>query len=159
MRPAHRRLPASILNQLHDLLARVPTKGRLTLADYASIIAVVGHLLAPVSPGNEPAINPTLEKVRPLLQSTALLSKIARHAGYHPDHLNRKLKRETGLGLRALRDRLRLETAQQSLRLEPTIAEAAAKAGFDDQNYFSRWFRRQTGQSPSAFRKQNRGSA
>jgi AraC family transcriptional regulator, transcriptional activator of pobA len=45
-----------------------------------------------------------------------------------------------------------LAAAQKALREKPTIAEAAALAGFDDPNYFSRWFRRQSGRSPSAFR-------
>jgi AraC-like DNA-binding protein len=77
---------------------------------------------------------------------------VARQSGYHPDHLTRRLKRETGLGLRAMRTRLRLEKAQQAIREKPTIAEAATMAGFEDPNYFTRWFRRHCGQTPSEFR-------
>jgi AraC-like DNA-binding protein len=46
---------------------------------------------------------------------------------------------------------MRLEAAQAALRQEASIAEASVKAGFDDPNYFARWFRRQTGQTPSAY--------
>ncbi|MCF7761105.1 MAG: helix-turn-helix transcriptional regulator, partial [Cephaloticoccus sp.] len=77
----------------------------------------------------------------------------ARQTGYHPDHLTRRLKKETGLGLRAMRNQLRLAAAQKALREEPTIAEAAAKAGFEDPNYFARWFRRHSGERPSVFRR------
>ncbi len=154
MRPAHRRLPPETLNELHRLLAQVPAKGRLTLADYPPILAVVARLLGQSPTGPEQIPTPPLyDRVRPLLSEPGSLANVARQAGYHPDHLTRKLKEETGLGLRAMRNRLRLESAQKALREEPTIAEAAAKIGFDDPNYFARWFRRQNGQSPSAFRK------
>ncbi len=153
MRPAYRHLPTETLNELHRLLAQVPAKGRLTLADYSPILAVVARLL-----GQSPAIvdtnaTPTLySKVHPLLTNPGSLSNVARQSGYHPDHLTRRLKKETGLGMRAMRTQLRLAAAQKALREKPTIAEAAALAGFDDPNYFSRWFRRQSGRSPSAFR-------
>lgn len=152
-RVAHRKLPQSTLNELHALLSQVPAKGRLTLAHFPTILAVVARLLghAP-KPSSPPAVPNVFEKVSELLRTPAPLAKVARAAGYHPDHLNRKLKREAGLGLRALRDRLRLESAQHALRTAPTIAEAATRAGFDDPNYFTRWFRKQTGQTPGAWR-------
>ena len=152
VRASHRRLAPQQLTELHALLARVPAKGRLTLSDYPAILAVIARLLEH-TPAAGPAPAPTVfEKVRELLRSPAPLSAISRTAGYHPDHLTRKLKRESGLGLRALRDRLRLEAAQTALRGALPIAEAAGRAGFDDPNYFARWFRRQTGQTPSAWR-------
>lgn len=158
MRPrfTHRKLPPSTLNELHGLLAQVPAKGRLTLAHYPAILAVVARLLtpAPESPASDrpPAL---LEKVSALLHSPTSLAKVARAAGYHPDHLNRKLKREAGLGLRALRDRLRLEKAQAALCDAPTIGEAASRAGFEDSNYFARWFRQQTELTPTAWLRAN----
>lgn len=154
IRASHRRLPPDTLNDLHALLARVPPKGRLTLADYSAILAVIARLLdqSPASPHSPPTEPSTFDRVRTLLQSPAPIAKVARAAGYHRDHLTRKLKRESGLGLRALRDRLRLEAAQRALRHSATIAEAAAQSGFDDPNYFARWFRRHTGETPSAWR-------
>lgn len=154
VRASHRRLPPDKLNELHALLANVPAKGRLTLADYSAILAVVARLLEPSAVDAAQARAPSLfVRVRELLRAPAPLNKVARTAGYHPDHLTRKLKRETGLGLRALRDRVRLESAQVALRSTPTVADAATQSGFDDPNYFARWFRRQTGQTPSAFRR------
>jgi AraC-like DNA-binding protein len=99
-----------------------------------------------------PRVASVFTRVRELLRAPTPLAAVARHAGYDPDHLTRKLKREGGLGLRALRDRLRLESAQAALRTSVTVAEAAVQSGFEDPNYFTRWFRRQTGQTPSEFR-------
>ena len=154
VRPAHRRLPPERLNALHALLARVPPKGRLTLSDYPAILAVVAELLAQSKSGRPPPQRDAtmFERVRDQLRAPGSLAKVARDAGYHPDHLTRKLKREAGLGLRALRDRLRLESAQAALRAAPTVADAAVQCGFEDPNYFARWFRRQTGQTPSAWK-------
>jgi AraC-like DNA-binding protein len=151
VRSAHRTLSPATLNELHALLSRVPRKGRLTLTDYPAILAVVARLLDH-SPVAGPPVPTLFEKLRDHVRAPASFGKIARDLGYHPDHLTRKLKRESGLGLRALRDRVRLESAQAALHGKMTVAEAAAHAGFDDPNYFSRWFRRQTGRTPSAWR-------
>lgn len=157
MRAAHRRLGPQQLAELHTLLARVPAKGRLTLSDYSPVLAVVARLLEQTPPP-APVRAPTVfEQVHAQLHSAAPLAHVARAAGYHPDHLTRKLKDETGLGLRAHRDRLRLASAQAALRAAASVTEAATRAGFDDPNYFARWFRRQTGKSPSAWRTDLRG--
>lgn len=154
VRSGHRKLPQSTLNELHDLLARVPRKGRLTLSDYPAIIAVIARLLESSPERTAPAGPvPLFERVSTLLRTPAPLAAVAKETGYQPDYLNRKLKRETGVGLRALRDRLRLEAAQKSLRSDASIADAAARAGFDDPNYFARWFRKQTGSTPSEWRR------
>jgi AraC-like DNA-binding protein len=152
-RASHRRLPLERLQELHALLARVPPKGKLSLGDYPPILAVVARLLDH-SAGPEPAESePTLfAKITALVGQTKPLAQVARDAGYHPDHLTRKLKRESGLGLRALRDRMRLAAAQRELRRTTSVADAAARAGFDDPNYFARWFRQQTGVTPSAWK-------
>ncbi len=152
MRAAHRTLSPATLNELHALLSRVPRKGRLTLADYPAILAVIARLLghAPAAPA--PALT-LFEQLREHVRAPASLGKIARELGYHPDHLTRKLKRASGLGLRALRDGTRLEAAEAGLRAAPTVAEAATQCGFDDPNYFARWFRRQTGSTPSEWKR------
>lgn len=153
IRPSHRRLAHATLNELHAGLARVPAKGRLRLSDYSAILAVVARLLDPTSTADAPEPAPgVFQKVRELVRSPQSLTEVARNAGYHPDHLTRKLKGEAGLGLRALRHRVRLEAAQAALRRAATIAEAAEQCGFDDPNYFTRWFRQQTGQTPSRWK-------
>ncbi len=151
VRSAHRVLSPATLNELHALLSRVPRKGRLTLADYPAILAVVARLLesSPAAPSAAPTL---FERLRGPVAKPAPLSKIAREFGYHPDHLCRKLKRESGLGLRALRDQVRLASAQAALRSAATVSEAATECGFEDPNYFARWFRRQTGSTPRAFK-------
>lgn len=150
-RMVHRRLSPAALNELHAELARLPAKGRLSLADYGAILGVVARLLEPQSGDPRPAANSLYDRMRVLLAGATTPGRAARAAGYHPDHLTRKLKREAGLGMRALRNRLRLEAAEAALRHCATVAEAATRCGFDDPSYFTRWFRRQRGLAPRAW--------
>jgi len=156
-RVIHRRLPQHALNELHDLLARVPTKGRPTLSDYPAIISVIARLLepqrAPAAPA--PQSPPLFERVRARLREQPSLAEVARESGYARDALSRRLKRDHGIGLRGLRDQLRLESAEHALCDIAAVGEAAARAGFDDPNYFARWFKLQTGLTPSAWRRAN----
>lgn len=153
-RARHRRVPPERLGELQRLLFRIPAKGRLRLADYPAVLSVIAQLLEP-GPVDLPAERPPrlLAEVQDRIASRLPLSRIAREAGFHPDALTRRLKRETGLGLRALRHQARIEAAAEALRRLPNIAAAADACGFEDPSYFTRWFRRQTGRTPSAWRR------
>jgi len=82
------------------------------------------------------------------------LDKLAQRVGYQQDYLNRLVKRECGLTLGQLRSRYRVRKAQALLQ-QPNIPihEIAEKVGILDHNYFSRWFRQQTGMSPREWKK------
>ncbi len=69
------------------------------------------------------------------------------------DHLNRQLQVEMGTTVGGLLQRMRFEEAARALReTDRPIGEIAAGIGMDDQNYFARWFRQQTGQTPTHWR-------
>ena len=80
------------------------------------------------------------------------VAKLAERVGYHPDHLTRLLKKETGMTAGQLRAALRLKRAQAELEAGATVAEAAERSGFADANYFTRWFKRQTAKTPREWR-------
>jgi AraC family L-rhamnose operon transcriptional activator RhaR len=80
-------------------------------------------------------------------------AELARRIGLQKDHLNRLVRRSTGLTLGQWRARRMLAASEKELAREGTIAEAALRLGFPDANYFSRWFRRQTGMTPSSWRE------
>ena len=67
--------------------------------------------------------------------------------------LNRKIRSESGLNLSTLLDEKRQRKAYELLlQKDRPIAEVAWRCGFQDPNYFSRWFRRKVGQTPSQWR-------
>lgn len=72
--------------------------------------------------------------------------------------LHRKLLSNTGRPAIWFIRRYRLDEAKKLLQTnrDITVAEVAYRVGFTDPNYFSRAFSTEFGQSPSAFREQNR---
>ena len=80
------------------------------------------------------------------------LAEVARRLGLQRDHLNRRLKGEVGLTLGQLRAQVVLQEAKRLLARGLPVGDAGARVGIDDQNYFARWFRGQTGLTPSAWR-------
>lgn len=81
------------------------------------------------------------------------LKEIAEMTGYQQDHLNRLLRTECGLTLGQLRSRVRLKRAVAMLEDKRPVQEVGAKVGILDANYFARWFKQQTGVSPSVWRR------
>ena len=81
------------------------------------------------------------------------LSHLAQRIGYHPDYLNRVLKQICGSTLGELRAEMRLRRCTHLLASTRPISDVAESAGFDDPNYFARWFREQTGRTPTAWRR------
>jgi AraC family L-rhamnose operon transcriptional activator RhaR len=77
------------------------------------------------------------------------LQDVVARSGYQRDHLNRLVKKETGLTLGQFRMQRRLAKAKELLAQGFKIGDVAGEVGFPDQSYFARWFRRQTGLSPT----------
>jgi AraC family transcriptional regulator, transcriptional activator of pobA len=102
----------------------------------------------PHSPGGaHRAIPDLLAKMDP----STPLSEIIRRSGYQRDHLNSLIKRETGITLGQYRSQQRLTLAKRMLSEQVRVSGVASAVGLPDQSYFARWFRRQTGQQPSAW--------
>lgn len=85
------------------------------------------------------------------------LRQVVQRSGYQRDHLNRLVKRETGLTLGQLRTQRRLSRAKEMLAQGIRVANVAESVGVLDQSYFARWFRQQTGQAPSRWGRRAAG--
>jgi len=91
---------------------------------------------------------------RLLNQSESPLPEVAALAnsmGYQADYLNRIFKQATGQTLREYRDALLLQKAVRLLRKKKRVKDVCETLGFLDQNYFARWFKKQTGLQPSTY--------
>jgi AraC family L-rhamnose operon transcriptional activator RhaR len=89
---------------------------------------------------------------------TVPLQRIVQQSGYQRDHLNRLVKKETGLSLGQFRTQQRLIKAKELLSHGIRVANVADAIGIPDQSYFSRWFRQLTGQVPSFWFQRDRAS-
>jgi len=165
--PVVRRLTALELGEVRRSLARIARIGDAD--DPPALLARAGLALTlleslfratgwfPSSPGSPVStLPPPLRRLLESPESDRLdLTDLARRIGQHAETLSRTLRRTTGLTLGQWRNRYRLQRAQTALREKWTIGEAAAAAGFDDQNYFARWFRAQTGVTASVWRRRD----
>ncbi|AMR30493.1 AraC family transcriptional regulator [Mucilaginibacter sp. PAMC 26640] len=69
--------------------------------------------------------------------------------------LNQILKEKLGkTGTQIIHDRIILEAKRLIIHSEHTIKEIAFELGFSDRPYFSRFFKKQTAQTPDEFQKQ-----
>jgi AraC-like DNA-binding protein len=71
-----------------------------------------------------------------------------------PKHLSQTVKNLTGkVAKDHIQDRILLEAKRLLLHTDLSVKEVAYKVGFEEPLHFSGFFKRQTGQSPSAFRE------
>ncbi len=81
------------------------------------------------------------------------VNRYAEQLGISPNYLNvlaRKHLGKSALGM--INERVILEVKRMLIRTEYGISEIAYKLGFNELSYFSRFFRRNTGMTPLAFR-------
>ena len=81
---------------------------------------------------------------------------IAKSLNYHPYHISRVLKEHSGLTLHKYVVKYRIKRACELLRnTNLTINQISKKVGYENQNQFSNIFSRETGISPTEYRKMN----
>jgi AraC-like DNA-binding protein len=77
--------------------------------------------------------------------------------GISSKRLNQILKEKLDkTGTQIIHDRIILEAKRKMIHSEITIKEIAYELGFSDRPYFSRFFKKQTGQTPEEFQKMAR---
>ena len=87
--------------------------------------------------------------------SSLTLSRVSELLKFQRDHLNRLLKKESGLTFSQIRSQLRLKKAQGMLIKGSSVGDVSLAVGMNDQNYFARWFRSQVGLSPTEWHSHN----
>jgi DNA-binding LacI/PurR family transcriptional regulator/AraC-like DNA-binding protein len=85
--------------------------------------------------------------------------KLSDHVAASEDYLSRIFHQQIGIPLWEYLSRLRIGYAIGLLRRSPdSVAEVAARSGFQDQAYFCRVFKRITGTTPGAVRNESGGN-
>jgi AraC family transcriptional activator of pobA len=71
-----------------------------------------------------------------------------------PNHLNALCKEHLGIQAgEVIRSRIVLEAKRLLINLDLTVSEIAYKLNFNDNSYFTKFFRKETGMTPEDFRK------
>lgn len=94
-----------------------------------------------------------MEYIKSNFSRKITLEQIASCACLSSSHISGLFKKETGITISAYINHVRIEKSKLLLRQpELTIADVAAMCGFEDQSYFARVFKGQTGISPRKYR-------
>lgn len=92
--------------------------------------------------------------MRQNLGSAATLKEVADHAGTSPRQLHRAFLSNTNDAPANYWRKLRLEHARKQLAdTSLSVTSIAIESGFSDASHFILWFRKQYGETPSAYRK------
>ena len=88
-------------------------------------------------------------------RSVSAVSEYAARLRVTPSHLNETVRRTVGQTAgEVIRARILLEAQRLLRHSELSVSEIAYHLQFEDPSYFARFFRKQTGQAPAAFRSQ-----
>ena len=138
---------------------------RLAMRGYLALIAIEVARLA-ASRARTGAVtlrpaDPTVAKLRQLVEahfrSQRLLDFYAGALAMTPDRLNDHVKRATGVTAgHLIRQRVLTEAKRQLVFTNQPIHDIAYDLAFSDPSHFARFFRKQTGTTPHAFREQSR---
>ncbi|MSU25278.1 MAG: AraC family transcriptional regulator [Opitutus sp.] len=135
-------------------LARVPDQETLApwLCDMLELLidAIETNTRRP----NSVQLGRALDFMQEHLADDLAREDVARAAGLSPSHFSHLMRAKTNWSFTELLARLRVDHACHLLaHTETGLAQIALACGFGDQSYFSRVFRRRTGQTPGGNRR------
>lgn len=109
---------------------------------------------------NSVQLGRALEFIEAHLAGDVSRAEVARAAGLSPSHFSHLMRAKTGWSFTELLMRLRVDRACHLLaHTDHSIVQIALECGCGDQSYFTRMFRRRTGQTPGEYRRSRRPSA
>ena len=98
-----------------------------------------------------------VEYIRENFRERITGTELARHLGYHPNHLNRVVKSYTGMTLKGYLIACRIAAAKEMLASgDMPITDISESCGFSTPSYFSELFLRSEGMTPREYRKKMR---
>jgi AraC-like DNA-binding protein len=164
----HRRLPVPVLLPprktemclIEDLQALIEadTTWEPTDAIYRNSLALLHVVLARPELSWQPPIPESLVRVKPYIEAHLRdplpNPLLARKAGMSVTGFERAFKRHFGTTVARYVSEMRVREASRRLLQTPdSIDDIAATTGFPNRAYFSRVFKKVTGESPAAFRR------
>jgi AraC family transcriptional regulator, transcriptional activator of pobA len=157
---------STLCRDLHEERFLAREGFRLAMRGYLALIAIeVARLAASQARSGAVTLRPSdpiIDKLRRLVEENfrkeRLLEFYAAKLAMTPDRLNDHVKRATGVTAgHLIRQRVLTEAKRQLVFTNQAIHEIAYDLAFADPSHFARFFRKQTGTTPQAFREQQGG--
>ena len=133
-------------------------------ASYLRLIFTIMHAESLRAPAiDEQAANPAIDRRLRLavefmeqhLRKTISIGEVAEYASLSEDYFRRLFARQMGMKPVQFLEQLRVKEAKRLIAENPglPVGEAGRQAGFNDQRYFCRVFKRHYGIPPGQYRK------
>ncbi|MEH7415988.1 AraC family transcriptional regulator [Neobacillus drentensis] len=139
------------------LIERAPTLPYLKKLAYEMMNEYCDHVQKHSTKNLSTIVRKAVDYIDLNLEKTLTLKEIAASIHVHPSHLSRKFKQDTGLTIIDYVNQKRVEEAKLHLQAgSTTITDIALMVGYSDLNYFTRVFKKFTGQTPSQYIKKGK---
>ena len=103
-------------------------------------------------------VQTAINYMRENLQKKLTLENLASHVGYSPSHFGQLFKEKTGQSPLNYLCQLKIQRACQMLDFtDMKIKEITEELGFYDQYHFSKTFLKQVGETPTQYKKRDKG--
>ena len=100
------------------------------------------------------AVNEIIAFIRENCEIPLKITDVAKRFNYHPNHLTRLVKKQTGLSFKDYLIRSRINSAKIALATtDESITEIGLNSGFSSPAYFAKIFLLVEGETPSSYRK------
>lgn len=109
-----------------------------------------------IKEGNNRKLSRAFGYIRAHFTEDFSIEQLAEYSGYSPSRLRTAIKKQTGKTPIEIRNQMRIDKACEYLATtEMNIGEIAVKVGYRDTFYFSNYFKKCIGISPSKYRRQS----
>jgi len=156
-------LQQRIVNLFEEIIAENENPGQMAVDLIRSLLLQIFILLSRTNTDTKekslPAYNRTLLKTfQKLIEKNYATLKLPRDYAelmyITPNHLNALCNDLLGISAgEVIRNRILLEAKRLLINLDLTIAEIAYRLNFNDNSYFTKFFKKYTGTTPEEFRK------
>jgi len=154
-------LPAGWLEHMKKLQSSRTLFEALLLKQYLFQLMTVFLVQAQIKPEEIPVfshhVSQAIDYTQRHLSAKLTVAELARHGFLSERHLSNLFRKELGVTPgQYLDDQLMLEAQRRLIQTTDSIGSISEALGFTDQFYFSRKFKKQHGQTPLQYRKNNR---
>lgn len=147
----------AFITELFNMLAIAFEKGDRVFVE-KGLDLLLSRLRPNLPEGIPAAVSAFLESVFEPGRMPGTIATYAEAAGISENYLSRLVKKSTGRSVGAWIDIVRIQRSKHLLATSTlSVIDIAAAVGIEDQSYFSRLFKKETGMTPSSFRKKMQG--
>ncbi|MDO7907491.1 AraC family transcriptional regulator [Paenibacillus sp. JX-17] len=126
---------------------------RILLAEFARLNANKLHYSsADMVTDSERAVEQAIRWFQTQYMQPISIDQLATSLGYHRTHFTKVFKQLTSLSPKQYINQVRMERAKELLNTNISIEQVGNSCGFSDPLYFSKQFRKWTGESPTHYR-------